>query len=229
MERTKVYGYVRVSTDQQDNSIEVQVKRIGEYCLFKSLDLVEIYIDENVSGFSQFANRPEGGKLISLLNTDVKAIVSVKPDRLFRNTSDALITVDSWDKMGIELHLIDIGGSTLATKTAMGKMLFTVLIAFSQFERDVTGERIKAVLNSKKSSGKVYTGSIFGYDKMDGLLIKNEVEQLTLGEIFRLKDSYAPCRIARILNSTGFRTKNNKRFHPSTIQNIIKNQIHKAA
>lgn len=227
--KTKVYGYARVSTDQQENSIEVQVKRIEEYCLFKHLDLVKIYVDENISGFSQFEKRPEGGKLISLLNKDVRAVVSVKPDRLFRNTSDALLTVDSWDKMGIELHLIDIGGSTLATKTAMGKMLFTVLIAFSQFERDVTGERIKAVLNNKKSTGKMYTGSILGFDKVDGMLVPNEVEQITVKAILNLNDKrmYSAARIARIMNNTGYRTKTNKRFLPSTIQAITKNKIHK--
>lgn len=236
--KTKVYGYVRVSTQDQENSLEVQEKRIREYCQFKHLDLVEIFVDENVSGYSEFEKRPEGCKLTKLLTKNVKAIVAVKPDRLFRNTSDALLTVESWDKMGIELHMIDIGGATLATKTATGKMIFTILIAFAQFERDTTGERVKVVLKNKKETGKAYAGSVFGYDKTGGILVNgklknqklipNEEEQKTISVIMDLKKVYKADRICRILNTTGYRTKTNKRFHPSTVRAIIGNSIHDA-
>lgn len=237
MKNNKVYGYVRVSTDQQDSSVELQTKRIEEYCLFKSLDLVEIFADEGVSGSIPIDKRIEGGKLCSLLTKEVKGVICVKPDRLFRNTVDAITSVTEWNKIGIELHVIDLGGATLATNTASGLMIFTVLIAFSQFERDITGERTKAILNNKKSEGKVYAGSVLGYDKVGGTLIngkmvgqtlvKNESEQEIIKRIMTLKGSLPPRQIAMMLNDEGFRTKTNKEFLPSTIQSIIKNPIHK--
>jgi site-specific DNA recombinase len=224
--KTKVYGYVRVSTDDQENSKDLQIKRIKEYCLFKSLDLVTIFVDENVSGFKEFNTRPEGSKLNLLLTKNVKALVAIKPDRLFRNTANALETVDKWDNMGIELHMIDMGGATLATKTAMGKMLFTVLIAFSQFERSITGERVTAILNNKKSEGKVYTSRLLGFDKKDGVMVKNEAEQEIIREIKQLSTNYKPARIARIINRVGYRTKSNKTFFPSTVRYILNNEIY---
>lgn len=224
--KTKVYGYARVSTSDQENSLEVQTKRIHEYCEFKHLQLVDIFVDENISGFTPIDKRPAGSKLLELLNKDVKAIVAIKPDRIFRNTSDALATIDGWDKMGIELHMIDMGGATLATKTAMGKMLFTVLIAFSEFERNITGERTKAVLSNKKSTGKAYCGSILGYDNVDGKMVPNE-QELQIVEI--IKDNskrMSPAKVADYLNEWGYKAKKGGKFFPSTIQNILKNPIY---
>lgn len=224
--KTKVYGYVRVSTTEQENSVEVQTKRIKEYCIFKDLDLVEIFVDENVSGFKEFHTRPEGSKLIELLTKDVKALVAIKPDRLFRNTADALSTIDKWDAMGIELHVIDMGGATLATKTATGKMIFTILISVSQFERDITGERVKSILNSKKADGKVYSSRVLGFDKKEGVLTPNEAEQEIIREIKHLSVNFKAKKIADILNERKIKTKGNKKFYPSTVRYILNNPIY---
>lgn len=222
----KCYGYIRVSTSDQDNSLEVQEKRIKEYCLFKHLDLIEIIVDENISGFKQLDKRPGGNKLNSLIQGNTKIIVTIKPDRLFRNTVDAITTVDTWNSQNIVLHIVDMGGATIDTTSATGKMIFTVLIAFSQFERDITGERTKAILNNKKSTKKVYSGPILGFDNINGQLIPNKNEQETIKTILNLSKRFAPNRISRILNNTGFRTKSLKPFHPSTIQYILKNPIY---
>lgn len=224
--KTKVYGYCRVSTQDQENSLEVQKIRIKEYCEFKHLHLIDIFVDENISGFTPLEKRPEGSKLIELLTKETKAVVAIKPDRLFRNTIDALTTVDKWDNMGIELHMIDIGGATLATKTAMGKMLFTVLIAFSQFERDLTGERVSSILTHKKKEGDVYCAHLLGFDKVDGKLIPNESEQSIIQIIKQHKAELSPAKIADKLNSDGYKAKKGGKFFPSTIQNILKNPIY---
>lgn len=223
--KTKVYGYVRVSTSDQENSLEVQSKRIHEYCQFKHLQLEHIFIDEGISGSVPIDNRPEGHKLCSLLTKDVKGVIVVKPDRLFRSTTDALISVERWDKLGIELHVVDLNGATLNTNTASGKLIFTILIAYATFEREQTGERIKVVLNNKKSTGKVYAGYLFGYDKIDGLLVPNEKEQSIIDIVKKNAPELSPAKIADGLNSWGFTAKKGGKFFPSTIQNILSNTI----
>ncbi|MES2395786.1 MAG: recombinase family protein [Bacteroidota bacterium] len=234
--KTRVYGYARVSTSDQENSLEVQRKRIEEYCQFKHLQLVDIFVDENVSGYTPIDKRPSGSKLIALLNKDVKAVVAIKPDRLFRSTIDALTTIDQWDNMGIELHMVDMGGATLATKTAMGKMLFSVLIVFSQFERDLTGERTSAILKNKKSTGKAYCGSILGYDKIGGELVNGKLknqklvpnpDEMEIIDLIKLNATHmSPEKIANNLNAWGYTAKKGGKFFPSTIQNILKNPIY---
>ncbi len=57
MENNKAVGYIRVSTDLQDNSLVVQEQRIKEYCIFNKLELVELLTDIDVSGFKPIYTR----------------------------------------------------------------------------------------------------------------------------------------------------------------------------
>lgn len=224
--KTKVYGYVRISTDRQDESKEVQEKRIREYCEFKHLQLEEVFVDEGVSGSIPIDKRPEGSKLCLLLTKHVKGVICVKPDRLFRSTTDALISVEKWNKLGIELHVVDLNGATLNTTTASGKLIFTILIAFAAFEREQTGERIKVVLNNKKATGKMYSGYLFGFDKVDGMLVRNESEQDIIAIIKQNKDELSAAKIADKLNLAGLRAKKGGKFFPSHIFNVLNNSIY---
>lgn len=223
-EKTKCYGYIRISTDRQDESKEVQEKRIREYCTFQNLEIVQLLVDENVSGFKEIYKRPAGAILENLKG--VKNIIAIKPDRLFRNVKDALTVVDEWNNDGVVLHLVDVGGVSLSTKTAVGRLMFTTIIAFAEFERNITGERTKAVLGNKKSTGKAYCGSILGYDNVDGKMVPNK-EELEIIEIIKTNaKEMSPAKVAEGLNSWGYTAKKGGKFFPSTIQNILKNPIY---
>lgn len=222
--KTKCYGYVRVSTDNQEESREVQEKRIREYCTFQNLELVELLVDENVSGFKCLYKRPAGASL-EILN-EVKNIIAIKPDRLFRNVKDALMVIDDWNNKDVALHLVDVGGVSLSTKTAIGRLMFTTIIAFAEFERGITGERTKAVLNNKKSTGKAYCGSILGFDNIDGKMVPNTEELSIVNLIKEFATEMSPGKIADELNFLGHRAKKGGKFFPSTIQNILKNPIY---
>lgn len=217
--------YIRVSTGDQENSLELQQKSLRQYCEIKNLDIAAVIIDEDVSGFKPIYSR-KGGSLIPELIKTSKIIVAMKPDRLFRNTIDGLTTVDKWNQDNIALHIVDMGGASFNTQTAIGKLIFTTIIATSQFERDITGERIKAISTDKKASKKVYCGELFGFDKVQGELVPNPKEQEILSTIKALSTRFKPTRIARILNNTGHRSKNGKIFRQSTINYIVKNPIY---
>jgi site-specific DNA recombinase len=106
----KALGYIRVSTADQSTSLEVQTQKIQDYCKFRGIELIHIYTDENVSGGKPFYQRAGGAEANNMLiNTDVKTIICIKPDRLFRSVKDALITVDDWAENGIALHIVDLG------------------------------------------------------------------------------------------------------------------------
>ena len=222
-----IIGYIRVSTADQENSLEVQEKAIRQYCTFKNLNLIQIFIDEDISGFKPFESRPSGKLLALKLSPTINNIVAVKPDRLFRNLKDALITVDQWNENNISLHIVDMAGAQFNTKTAMGKLMFSTIIAYSEFERNITGERIKAVSANKKASGKVYCSGIFGYDNIDGTMIPNKSEQESITIIKNLTTGgHKPTFIAEFLNERGHISKTGSKFRQSTINYIIKNPIH---
>jgi DNA invertase Pin-like site-specific DNA recombinase len=200
-------GYIRVSSDDQAReglSLEAQERNIKAYCELKNYHLVTIFKDEGVSGFTPLEKRP-GGSLallkLGLINKhpqsqkkdssktklskklsikeddsfpDVTNFVAIKLDRVFRNTGDAITKSQEFQKNGINLHLLDV---SVDTSTATGKMFFTVLAMLAQFERDITGERTKTVLDMKRKDGKVWNHTPFGFDRFGDLLAPNHNEQ----------------------------------------------------
>ncbi len=233
----KAIGYIRTSTDDQKTSLLVQQKQIEDYCTFKGLELVQVISDEDVSGGMEFEKRQGGQKVYELINEGIVNIVSLKPDRLFRSVKDALMVADDFNQRGVILHIIDMGGASFSTQTAIGRFIFTNLIAMAEMERNLAKERTKSALNHKKQTGKVFCGSVFGYDKVGGTLVdgkmicqelvKNKAEQVIIKEIFALsKKGNNDSQIATAINGRGIRTKKGKYFQASTIQTILNNPIH---
>ncbi len=239
MENQTACGYIRVSSADQASSLEVQLKAIQDYCSYKNMILVETFIDEDVSGFTHLEKRPAGRKLIQAINNKLaSSVIAVKPDRLFRNVKDSIDTTSDWNDQGIQMHIVDLGGQAVNTSSAIGKMLFTVLITMSQFERDITGERTKAILQHKKAKGHAHSSEIFGFNNtktpcnnsrgFDIISSVNEPEMKIVKEIFRYHNAgIAPGSIAKTLNNNGHTTKNNKQFLHTTIRYILKNPIYK--
>lgn len=239
----KAIGYIRVSTADQGNSLEVQTRKIQDYCNFRGITLEHIYTDEDVSGGKPFYSRAGGAEANNaLINSDIKTIVCVKPDRLFRSVKDALITVDDWSNNKISLHIIDLGGNSIDTQTALGRMFFIQSISMAEFERNITGERTKSVLNHRKDTGKSYCAAILGFDNVDGERMVNFSEMETVKKIFNLHyTGYSMNNIAEALNKYGIKPKNHGKiykrkdgteytkestFHASTIKSILDNPIY---
>ena len=68
-----------------------------------------------------------------------------------------LFQTETWDKQGVTLHLIDMGGASFFTSSAVGRMFLTMLAGFAQFERDLIAERTAAALATKRAKRTVYT------------------------------------------------------------------------
>ena len=73
----------------------------------------------------------------------------------------------AWDKAGIALHLLDMGGGSLDSASPSGRLMLTMLGGFAEFERRVIGERTKMALARKKELG-FRTGSVpYGWKLAD--------------------------------------------------------------
>lgn len=77
--------------------------------------------------------------------------MALKLDRLFRDAEDALHQTKAWDKAGIALHLVDMGGQTLNTATAMGRFFLNMMAGFAELERNLIAERTATALAHKKT------------------------------------------------------------------------------
>ncbi len=184
-----VFGYVRVSTAEQANngeSLDTQRQQITGYAMMKGEAVTAFFIEAGVSGSVPLAERPEGQRLLATVKRGDMVVVS-KLDRMFRSASDALGTLEELKEQGVSLHMIDLGGDV--TGNGISKLIFTILSAVAESERDRIRERIRDVKRNMWHRG-LYNGGKkpFGWDIVDGRLVPNSAEQLALAEMKMLRE-----------------------------------------
>ena len=105
----------------------------------------------------------------------VYVIVVYKVDRLTRSLADFSKLVEVMDKRGVSLVSIT---QQFNTTTSMGRLTLNVLLSFAQFEREVTGERIRNKIALSKQRGK-WMGGVppVGYDCKDRKILVNAEEK----------------------------------------------------
>ena len=227
----KAIGYARCSTQEQADSglgITVQLERIRAYCVLKGLELSDIIIEQGVSGGKLLSSRDGGQQLLKAVrDKTAQAVVMLKLDRMFRNASDCLSTIEMWDKSGISLHVIDLGGNAIDTTSAAGRFMLTVLAGAAEMERNLIRERTKSALAVKRSNGQRISGHIpYGFDLGADrtTLLANEQEQTVICDIHTMReDGMSFPKIAQHLSDRGIPTKNgNGSWNQSTVRAILK-------
>ena len=216
----KAIGYVRVSTEEQAKSglgLEAQIAKIKAYAELFDIELTEIIADEGISG--KTLDREGLQRAIKILK-DKKAegMVIAKLDRLTRNVADLGTLVSTvFDKA--ELYSVS---EQINTKNAAGRLVLNVLVSVAQWERETICERTKDALQAKKARGEKTGGNVpFGFNEVNGKLIRNEEEQAIISEIKTLKNKGLSLRkIAEALNEKGIVTKNGKTWTATQIQRI---------
>jgi len=100
-----VYGYIRVSTEEQVNgtSLDEHRRQITGLAMTAGLELDDIIADPGISGSVSLFERPGGRRLATLMADDI--VIAAKLDRLFRSALDALRTVEVWERIGVRLIL----------------------------------------------------------------------------------------------------------------------------
>jgi DNA invertase Pin-like site-specific DNA recombinase len=155
----RAYGYCRVSTDQQRDSgisLDEQERKIRARCLENGWHLEHVYIDAGVSGGTPLGKRPEGAKLLSVVQPN-DVVIAAKMDRMFRSAFDALQTIEGFKKRRISLWLLDLGND--CSGNGISELIMTVLAAVAQFERGLISERIKDAKRNLRRANKHQGGA----------------------------------------------------------------------
>ena len=205
--------YTRKSTDegleQEFNSLDAQREACAAYILSQKHEgwqlLPEYYDDGGYSGGTM--ERPG----IKQLMADVQAgkvdvIVVYKVDRLTRSLADFAKIVEVLDRGGASFVSVT---QAFNTTTSMGRLTLNVLLSFAQFEREVTGERIRDKVAASKKKGMWMGGPVpLGYVVEDRKLVITDGEAATVRHIFQ---RYASVRSMPVLvdefGDAGIRTK----------------------
>lgn len=174
------YGYVRVSTEEQQDgvSLDEQRRKIVAQAIIAGLPEPMIFEDV-VSGSTPLEHRKGGGDLLRRLNAGDSLIVA-KLDRMFRNATDALSKADEFKQRGIHLYLMDMGGDAV-TNNGVSRMFFGVLALVAEFERERLKERLAMGREGKRAKGGHTGGNRpFGYrvigQGQDAMLVENPDE-----------------------------------------------------
>ncbi len=224
-------GYTRCSTHEQADSglgLDAQAERIRAYCTLKGLQLIDIITDAGVSGGKPLAKR-EGGRalLVALKRERADAVVMLKLDRMFRNAGDCLTTVEQWERKGISLHIVDLGGNAIDTTGAAGRFMLVVLAGAAEMERNLTRERTRSALAVKKANGQRIGTVPYGHDlAADGeSLIENKAEQSIIADIQSMRQRGMKLQqIAAALTDDRIPTKTgkSKRWTHQAVGRILK-------
>jgi DNA invertase Pin-like site-specific DNA recombinase len=155
--------YVRVSTIEQKkegHSIEVQKKRLIDYCKYKGIVNYQIFADEGKSGGS-IAKRPELRIVIEKLKeSQLERIIINRLSRFCRNLKEFLEVMEIMKDKGCELISLN---DNLDTSTANGRMVINIMMSIHQGEREVAAERTEEIQESLVSEGKPITRLPIGY------------------------------------------------------------------
>lgn len=224
--------YARVSTLDQARegvSLDAQEERLRAYCAMQHLEVARVIRDEGVSASKLLRNRPGGELLLAALCAcEVQDVVALKLDRLFRNALDALQQIEAWDRAGVTLHLLDMGGASLNTGTAMGRMFLTMTAAFAELERNLISERTRLALELKRSKREAYSQTPFGFERVDDSLVINDSEQRILAQMREWRAGGTSLRaIARELEHRRVATKRGGEWHAATVRYMLRNELHR--
>ena len=184
-------GYVRVSTDRQADegqSLGAQQRVIQGYAMQQGWTVDEVFVECGVSGSTPLAERPQGQRLLTRLAAG-DIVITSKLDRMFRSALNALEVLQQLQARGVSLHMIDLGGDV--TGNGVSRLVFTILSAVAEAERDRTRERIRDVKRDQAKRGHFLGGwrTPFGWRLgADGkTLVEEPAEQAAIATMQQLR------------------------------------------
>ena len=221
-------AYVRVSTEEQavaGVALEAQVAAVRAYATLRGLDLVDVVVDAGVSAGKPLADRAGGAQVLDLVRRrKVQAVIAVKLDRVFRNAGDCLTVTEGWDRAGVALHLVDMGGQAIDTSSAMGRFFLTVMAGAAEMERNLIRDRTTAALAHKRATGRrTSKDAPFGWSiGADGdTLETHPAEQTAIALIVELRAGGMSTRaIAAHLDGAGVQPRGT-RWHKTTVERVL--------
>ena len=225
--------YTRKSSEegleQSFNSLDAQREACEAYIKSQSHEgwrlLPAHYDDGGFSGGN--LERPALRRLLADVDAGkIDTVVVYKVDRLTRALSDFAKIVDRMDAKRVSFVSVT---QAFNTTTSMGRLTLNVLLSFAQFEREVTGERIRDKIAQSKAKGMWMGGNLpLGYDTRDRTLVINPAEAetvravfdryLAVGSVHRLKDK---------LERDGVRSKGGVILSRGALYHLLRNRIYR--
>lgn len=205
--------YTRKSSEegleQEFNSLHAQREACEAYIQSQRHEGWEMlrtaYDDGGWSGGSM--ERPALKALLADIEAGlIDVVVVYKIDRLTRSLFDFAKIVEVFDAHQVSFVSVT---QSFNTTTSMGRLTLNVLLSFAQFEREVTGERIRDKIAASRRKGMWTGGNVpLGYDLVNHKLVVNKAEAEQVRRIFSLYlELESATKVLETLRREGLRTK----------------------
>ena len=146
---TRVAIYARVSTTQNDQSCERQIVELKKIAENHGWSVVGFYTDEGISGAKK--SRPALDQMMrDALTKKFDVVATLELSRLGRNVKNMCEIADLLKQKNINLF---VKNQNIDTSTIVGELFFNIINSISQYERDLTRERIVSGLENAKRKG----------------------------------------------------------------------------
>lgn len=242
VKRIRCAIYTRKSTedglDQEFNSLDAQREACAAYVASQRHEgwvlVPGLYDDGGFSGGSM--DRPGLKRLLAEVEAGrVDVILVYKVDRLTRSLADFAKIVEILDAKGASFVSIT---QAFNTTTSMGRLTLNVLLSFAQFEREVTGERIRDKIAASKKKGMWMGGPVpLGYEVVERKLLVHPTEAELVRHIMRRYIALRSVKeLIAELDREGHRTKIQRRvsgphkggcpFRRGTLYHLLANRIY---
>jgi DNA invertase Pin-like site-specific DNA recombinase len=142
--------YARVSTVNVGQDPSMQTRELEEYCQRRGWEVHDIYVDNGYSGKKD--SRPDLNRMMQDAHERrFEVVVVLRFDRFARSVSHLLRALETFNSLGVQFVSLC---EQVDTSTPTGKMVFTVLGAVAELERNLIVERVRAGLRHARSKGK---------------------------------------------------------------------------
>ena len=146
---TRAALYARVSTKQHSQDPETQLMPLRDHATARGLTVVGEYVDLGWSGSKE--RRPQLDRLMA----DVRAgkidiVIVARFDRFARSVRHLLTALSEFQKCGVDFVSLN---EQIDTSTNIGKLVFTILAALAEFERELIRERVRAGVDRARRQG----------------------------------------------------------------------------
>lgn len=181
----RVYGYARVSTDEQSDSIAAQKEALREFMEGCGFEWGDLFYDEDWSAFKyRLAERPDGKRLLDAVAPGDLVVIPTE-DRLCRQWGDAGTVIETWTRIGVRLYVLSWGREVA---TISDQMMFGIKCVMNTMESKQTGARVRTVWNHRKKHGKPYSNARpLGWIKKDGEYIPHPKERALGDEVVKMR------------------------------------------
>ena len=219
---TQAFGYLRVSTGRQANegvSLDQQRARIEAYCVAHGLELAGVWVDAGISG-AKTHNRPELAAAMDACCAAGGVLIVYSISRFSRSVKDTISLTERLNKAGADLVSIS---ESIDTQSAAGRMVFSMLAVFAEFERAQLAERVSNAMSHAREQGRWLGETPYGFDRDGDKVRKNDNEQRAVELIQKLRDKgYSLRAIAAELDAQTIPTKKGGKWNAMTVRNILK-------